>query len=262
MRYLIFLLLSLFLLSPIALANDAIRVPILVYHNFDPVKKGSMTLSTARFEQQLNWLKENGYTVIPMKQLVSYLHGKIATLPAKSVVITDDDGRKSVYTYMLPIVRKYNVPVTLFVYPQIISHAKYALTWEELKALQNTGLFDVEGHTYWHPNFKQEKKHLSQSAYEKLVAVQLVTSKNVIEKKLGTPVTLLAWPFGIHDQYLENQAAKAGYVESFSIAYRDADRSEKAMAMPRYMMVEGQTMKTFAAIVEGRAQGKRKVQHS
>lgn len=158
-------------------ADNGISVPILTYHNFDPSVPGSMTIDTAKFEEQVKWLKDNGYTVIPLQQLVSYLQGKTASIPAKSVVITADDGKKSVYTYMLPIVRKYNVPVTLFIYPSAISNASYALTWEQLKELQKTGLFDIQGHTYWHPNFKQELKRLSATDYEKFVQTQLVKSK-------------------------------------------------------------------------------------
>lgn len=244
--------------SPIASANKAISVPILVYHNFDPSVPGSMTISTQKFEDQLNWLKQNGYTVIPLMQLVNYLKGKAVSIPPKSVVITDDDGRKSVYTYMLPIVRKYHIPVTLFIYPMVISHARYALTWEQLRELQNTGLFNIQDHTYWHPNFKQEKKRLSESAYQKLVYTQLVSSKKVLEKKLGINITLLAWPFGIHDHYLEQEAVKAGYTMAFSIAGHHATQSDNVMAMPRYMIVASQNMKMFAAIIEGHAQGKRR----
>lgn len=247
------LLSSLFLaacvFSPMATANDSVRVPILAYHNFDPSVPGEMTLSPARFEEQLIWLKENGYTVIPLQELVSYLQGKTSSIPEKSVVITADDGRLSVYKYMWPLARKYNVPVTLFIYPTSISNASYAMTWEQLKELQQTGLFDIQGHTYWHPNFKQEKKRLSAAEYQKLVDAQLITSKKIIDKKLGTDITLLAWPFGIYDDYLGQEASKAGYVMAFSIDGKPAQKSEPAMSQPRYMIVAGQSMKTFASIV-------------
>lgn len=262
MRRIIFLLfqvvfLLIFSYTPIVFADSTIGVPILVYHNFDPSKRGSMTISTAKFESQLQWLKVNGYTIIPLMKLVDYLQGKLAVLPQKSIVITVDDGRESIYKYMLPIVRKYQIPVTLFIYPEIISHASYALTWEQLKELQKTGLFTIGGHTYWHPNFKQEKRHLSKDAYQRLVHIQLFNSKKIIEKKLGSPVTLLAWPFGIHDNYLENEAKKAGYIMAFSIHWGNASRTKPVMAEPRYMVVENQSMKTFEAIVEGRMQGKK-----
>jgi peptidoglycan/xylan/chitin deacetylase (PgdA/CDA1 family) len=141
--------------------------------------------------------------------------------------------------------------VTLFIYPQTISQGKHAMTWDELKELQQTGLFDIQGHTYWHPNFKQEKKRLSPAAYDKFVEEQLADSKKILEDKLGSQITLLAWPFGIYDDYLEQAAAKAGYTMAFSIDAHTANKSYRPMAQPRFMIIEGQSMKTFIAIVNG-----------
>ena len=62
---------------------------------------------------------------------------------------------------MLPLARKYNVPVTVFIYPSAISNAKYAMTWDQLRELKRSGLFDFQGHTYWHPNFKRDRKKMT-----------------------------------------------------------------------------------------------------
>lgn len=248
LSYYLFLIATI-LFTHTVFADDTINIPILCYHNFNPTVPSSMTLTPQRFEEQVKWLKDNRFTIIPLKEAVEYLQGKLATLPAKSVVITADDGWQSVYTYMYPLMRKYNIPVTLFIYPNTISQGKNAMTWDELKELQQTGLFDIEGHTYWHPNFKQEKKRLSPPAYDRFVKEQLIKSKTILDEKLNTKVTLLAWPFGIYDNYLEQEAANAGYVMAFSIDARAANRSYRSMAQPRFMIVAGQSMKTFIAIV-------------
>jgi peptidoglycan/xylan/chitin deacetylase (PgdA/CDA1 family) len=232
----------------LTLANASLNIPILCYHNFSPTTPGSMNLTPQKFESQIQWLKDNGYTIISLKDAVEYLQDKRATLPAKSIVVTMDDGWKSVYTYIYPIAKKYNIPVTLFIYPQTISQGKNAMTWDQLKELKNTGLFDIQGHTYWHPNFKQEKKKRSDASYDKFVKEQLVASKRVLEEKLGTKITLLAWPFGIYNPYLEQAAASAGYDMSFTIDALPANRSHRAMAQPRYMIIDAQSMKTFAGI--------------
>lgn len=250
MRKLFALFLTICLFAPAAFSDNTTATPILTYHNFDPSVPGSMTEDTTKFEAQLKWIKDNGYTVIPLKQLVSYLEGKTASVPEKSVVITVDDGKESVYKYMLPIVRKYNIPVTLFIYPSAISNASYAMTWAQLKELQNTGLFDIQGHTYWHPNFKHDKKNMLPADFQKDLDTQLVKSKKVLEQKMGTPVTLLAWPFGIYDNELEQAAQKAGYEMAFSIDGRPASRSENNMAQPRYLIVEGDSMQTFESIIK------------
>ena len=111
-------------LPGLAVADAPVNIPDLCYHNFNPVIPGSMNLTPQRLEEQIKWLKDNGFTIIPLKDAVAYLEGKRTSLPPRPVVITADDGWKSVYTYMVPIVRKYNIPVTLFIYPQTISEGK------------------------------------------------------------------------------------------------------------------------------------------
>ncbi len=248
------ILLTLGLSGGAGTAAEEVSVPVLAYHRFGPTRADSMTVTTPVFEAQMQWLKDNGYTVIPLRTLVNYLLGKGPAPAPKSVVITADDGHKSVYTDMLPIVRKYNIPVTLFLYPSCLSNASYALTYEQVKEMQQTGLFDVQGHTFWHPNFKRDKKKLKPAEYQKLVETQLVKSKMVLDKRLGTNIDLLAWPFGIYDDYLEAEAQKAGYVAAFSIDRRNASKSEKIMEQPRYLMQNGDAVKGFAAIVRGQAQ--------
>lgn len=242
--------------GPVPAADDQVAVPILNYHRFGPKVADGMTVTTPVFESHLKWLKEHGYTVIPLRTLVNYLRGEGPPPPPKSVVITADDAHKTVYTDMYPLVRKYQVPVTLFIYPSAVSNASYCMTWEQLTELKKTGLFDMQSHTFWHPNFKKEKQKLKPEEYQKLVETQLKKSKASLEKRFGSPVDLLAWPFGIYDEELERQAAQAGYVAAFSIDRRHAGKHEKIMAQPRYLMVNGDNLQRFAAIIEGRAQEK------
>lgn len=232
-------------------ANPSIHIPILCYHNFNPTIPGSMNMKPETFENQMNWLEQNGFTIIPLQDAVAYLQGKKDTLPPKSIVVTIDDGWKSVYTYLTPIIKKHHIPVTLFIYPQTISSGKNAMTWDELKELQQTGLFDIQSHTYSHPNFKQEKKRRSADSYQAFVESELVKPKKILDEKLNTHVTLLAWPFGIYNDALEKAAAEAGYEMAFTIDAIPASRSNRAMAEPRYMILESQTFKTFQRIANG-----------
>ena len=83
---------------------------------------------------------------------------------------------------------------------------------------------------------------------------QLLTSKKILQEKLGKPISLLAWPYGIYDKYLENAAANAGYVMAFSIDDERTARTHRKMAEPRFMVVGARSMKAFAAMVSGHAQ--------
>ncbi|MDP1785266.1 MAG: polysaccharide deacetylase family protein [Sulfuricurvum sp.] len=225
------------------------NIPILCYHRFGAEVEGSMMIKDTLFESHLQWLQSHGYSVIPLDTAVKYLKGEIKSVPEKSVVITVDDGHKTVYTDMAPMVKKYHVPVTLFIYPSAISNAKYAMTWDQLRELEATKLFNVGSHMLWHPNFKQEKKKLNQEEYVAFADNQLIKSKSVLEKKMGHKVNNLAWAFGIYDPYLEQQALKAGYSIALTIDRRHANKSEVMMAQPRYLIENSDNIQRFEAIM-------------
>ena len=231
----------------------AAGVPILLYHRLGPTVADSMTMTTATFESHLKYLKENGYTVIPLRRLIDWYQKKAPAPPPKSVVIVEDDAHKTVYSDMLPLVKKYNVPVTVFIYPSAVSNAKYAMTWEQIRELKKTGLFDFQSHTYWHPNFKREKKKLKPADYDKLVETQLKKAKDKIEKEVGTKVDLLAWPFGIYDDQLIQKATAAGYIATFSIERRHATASDSILKLPRYLLIASDNQKALAQVLAGTA---------
>ncbi|MBI5057716.1 MAG: polysaccharide deacetylase family protein [Nitrospirae bacterium] len=255
----VFLLLALVLscLSPAngeskAGSGIAVSVPILLYHRFGPAVADSMTVTTPVFESHLKYLKDNGYTVIPLRQLLEYLVNK-TPLPAKSVVITADDGHRTVYTEMFPLIKKYNIPVTLFIYPSAISNAPYAMTWEQLREMNRSGLIDIQSHSYWHPNFKKDKKKMAPAEYERSVEMQFNKPKDKIGKELGVNVDLLAWPFGIYDDELVRKAGEAGYIAAFTIERRHVTISENIMTLPRYLMVDNDRGRTFEMLLKGSA---------
>ncbi len=227
------------------------KIPVLCYHRFGPEVADSMTIKTSAFAEQLAWLKKSGYTVIPLDTAMRHLKGEKSALPKKPVVITVDDGHKSVYSEMAPLVKKYKIPVTLFVYPSAISNAAYAMSWDQLRELEGTKFFRVESHTYWHPNFKIEKKKLSREEYEKFVDKQLAGAKKKLEERMGHEVKYLAWVFGIYDDELEAKAAQAGYAAALTIDRAHASSAKKLTSQPRYMVVSTHDIKAFARMVDG-----------
>jgi hypothetical protein len=120
----VYVLLIAFLLTlPVGLARGAepdsqgVVVPILLYHRLGPEVADSMTVKTSVFASHLEYLQANGYTVIPLRRLIAYIAGEVPPPPAHSVVITADDGHKSVFTDMFPLVKRYHIsPRDHFIY--------------------------------------------------------------------------------------------------------------------------------------------------
>jgi peptidoglycan/xylan/chitin deacetylase (PgdA/CDA1 family) len=226
-------------------------VPILLYHRFGPVVADGMTVTTTLFESHLKFLRETGYAVISLKELMGMVLGKGIPAGSRYVVLAADDAHRSVYTEAFPLLKKYRMPMTIFAYPSAVSNAPYAMTWDQLRELKASGLCDVQSHTFWHPNFKKEREKLPPAEFEKLVHLQLAKSKQRLEKELGEKVDLLAWPFGLFDPWLMDQAAKAGYAAAFSIERRPMTRRDHLMALPRYLLTDRDRGRAFEVIVNG-----------
>jgi len=259
MKTAITILLSVLVLifSPFGLlpAWGSLQVPILLYHRFGPVASDGMTVTTTLFESHLKYLRDNGYRVIPLRELVDHYLGKRGAPSPHSVVVTVDDGHISVYSDMFPLVRRYQCPVTLFIYPSAISNASYAMTWGQLRELKETGMFDLQSHTFWHPNFKKDKKRLMPADYESFVSAQLKKSKDKLEKELNNKVDMLAWPFGIYDDELVHRAKEAGYVATYTMERHPANSLDKVMALPRYLMTNGNSGRTWTTILTDSPRG-------
>lgn len=242
--------LALFVLCCSLIAGDAtdVHVPVLLYHRLGP-RPGSTTVTTSVFREQMKLIRDRGYHVIRLRELIDYLVGKGPPPSPKSVVLTADDGHGSIYSDMYPIVKEYTFPVTLFIYPSAISRARWAMTWDELRTLQDSGLFDIQSHTYWHPNFQHEKEGKSPADYSKFVDWQFRRSKDVLTDKLQKPVDLLAWPFGIYDQWLMTEAAKDGYIAAFTIVPHPVNRRDNMMALPRFVVTDSDRGERFVKLL-------------
>lgn len=235
----------LFLLSlaPSTVLGDAVapsppRVLILVYHRFANERLDSMTVRTETFRAQLRAIDAAGYRIVPLADVVRWHAGETGAIPSRAVAITIDDGHRSVYDVLRPLLAQHPVPVTLFIYPSAISNASYAMTWDQLRALDRLGWVEIESHTYWHPNFRTERARRTPDEFRRFVSWQLSRSRERIEAETGKPVRLLAWPFGIHDAETAELAVREGYFAAFTLDAQPVRVADPAMALPRYLMTD------------------------
>ena len=211
-------------------------VPVLAYHRFGVQAVDSMTIRLSTFDAHLAVLHDLRCQVVSMQALIEWLT-RGQQLPDRAVVLTADDGHRSQFEHMAPRLRSFAWEVTLFVYPSAISNASYAMTWDQLRSLQAGG-FRIESHTFWHPNFAQERQRLAPAAFELFARDQLRLSREKLQRELGQPVRLLAWPFGVSDPLVQQVARDTGYEAAFSLGNRHTLRSDDRFALPRYLVTE------------------------
>lgn len=244
------------MMSP-AEAQKPAGIPILAYHRFDPAIAGPTTVTRRAFTSQLAWLAQHGFRIVRLRDAVTELKAPTATAVSKEAVITVDDGHRSVYTILFPLIRKLDIPVTLFIYPSAIGRASYALTWDQLREMQATGLVDVQSHTYWHPDFNAERRHRKPADFQHFVDDQLRRSKAVLEAHLGKPVDMLAWPYGIVAPDLEVAARNAGYAFAFAYEGGPAKAGADLLALPRIPVADATRGERLVAQRIVRSEGRR-----
>ena len=189
-------------------------VPILAYHNFSKSSANKMVVSESAFEEQMKFLKENGYSVITLDQLLDFLDFK-EQIPEKSVVITIDDGWKSNIDITFPILKKYGFPATLFVYTDFIG-GKKALTWKQIKKLEEDG-FDIQCHTKTHRNLTKLKREEPFNEYFRSLQIEISQPKRVIKSKLNKECIYLAYPYGTTNNLVIALLKRHGYRAAFTV---------------------------------------------
>ncbi len=247
MRLVIFVLAL--LLAPPAWAETA-SVSILTYHRFNPHgSPGATTVSTPVFAAQMARIAERGIPVVALRAVVA---GE--GLPARAVAITADDGHRSVYTEMFPILKRHGFHATLFLNPPGLGQGSY-LRWEEIAEMVASGLVDCEPHTTSHPHFPTEQARRTKEDYAQFVARELTAPRQALAARLGGAKDLLAWPFGVHDAELEAAAAAAGYRAAFALGGRAAPAGAPRFAIPRYQVYEADLGAPFDAVLNGVPRG-------
>jgi peptidoglycan/xylan/chitin deacetylase (PgdA/CDA1 family) len=190
-------------------------IPILTYHRFAENCSSPLCMPTKTFELQMRYLKENGYHVITAEELVAFLEYRQG-LPQKSVLITMDDGYRSVYNIAYPILKKYGFKATLFIYTSFVGVSKMAITWDQLKEMQTNG-FTIGSHTIYHSDLTNPKGGESEQEHIVRLKEELNGSKKIIDQKLGQDTYFLAYPFGYYDQRSIQMAKEAGYKLAMSV---------------------------------------------
>ena len=140
-------------------------VPVLMYHEFvtqEDLDSGiafdEYAIYYHEFEHDLQWLQQNGYTTITVRELAQYLNGQ-GEMPEKPVILTIDDGKLGVYKNAFPLLQKYNMKAVLAVIgieihtaseaPELRSEspAPYC-TWAELAEMSASGHVEIASHSY------------------------------------------------------------------------------------------------------------------
>jgi biofilm PGA synthesis lipoprotein PgaB len=199
-------------------------------------------LDTQDLIRHFSWLKENGYHPVSLQQIVDARKGR-ASLPEKAVLLTFDDGYKSVYTKVFPLLKQFDFPAVIAIVGDwietpagmqveygdgLLSRTEF-VNWDEVREMIASGLVEVASHShgmhkgilanpqgslipaaisryYW----PQKPGYETDSEYAARVKDDLKRSADLIERKTGVRPRAMVWPYGAYNLITAEWAAEAG----------------------------------------------------
>jgi peptidoglycan/xylan/chitin deacetylase (PgdA/CDA1 family) len=215
--------------------SDKKEVIIIMYHQISENSNlwGDYVIPTSLLKSDFEYLKENSYTPVKIKDVLDFCDGK-KDLPEKSVIITFDDGQRSFLTKVVPLLEEYNYPAVVNIVGSLVdlytengeTDDRYAyLNWNDIKILSENPLVEIGHHSY---NFHSlgYRKGMgkiygeSNSAYTEIMKTDIEKLNEELLSNIGYAPYILAYPYGIKNDTLSELVKAEGF--SVTLTCREA----------------------------------------
>jgi peptidoglycan/xylan/chitin deacetylase (PgdA/CDA1 family) len=192
-----------------ALYGPCVHLPVLMYHHIQSRdaakadKQTNLTVYTDVFQSQMQYLKSKNYNTVTMNDLVNFFDAG-TPVPAKSILLTFDDGYQDFYTDAYPILSAQGYRATMFVPTGLMQNPDY-LTWDEISGMNASVLF--ANHTWSHANIG--------GSTEKMKYEISTADSQLSQYGLNIPKTF-AYPYGFDSSQAETYLNSLGYKAAFT----------------------------------------------
>lgn len=240
-------------------------IPVLTYHHIlrdeenTRFRHTSTTTSVRAFSNQMTWLRDMGYTTLTMYQLEGYVRNNI-NLPARAVVITFDDGLKSVSRYTYPILKQYGFKATAFIISSRIK--RHPQKWDpkslqfmsvsELNAIRD--VFDFQSHTHFlHRVDRLHHPILLSRSYHNIL-FDFERSRRALAQ-FNPHVLYLSYPFGGYDAKAVKAAGAAGFHMAVTTVKGKVKPGDNPFLLKRLYILRTDSLETMARLISNQPQG-------
>jgi len=206
---------------------DSALVPIIMYHRvYDYQSKGEHNISPIELEEDFRYLQEKGYNTVLMQDLIDFVYNNIP-LPEKPIVLTFDDGNRSDYEVLFPLLNKYDLKAVLSIIgkstdecsaPEQQGIRQPHLTWEQIEEMANSSLVEFQNHSYNLHGVNGSLKRSSETteAYQTRFKDDLLKLQTIMNEKIGLEPTTFTYPFGKISKESYASLIEAGFKSSLS----------------------------------------------
>lgn len=198
--------------TPVHAADSAV---VFMYHRFGEDRFPATSVRMDAFEAQLNWLAENNFEVIDLRQLLAFLSDG-GELPERAVVLTIDDAYATIHSRAWPLLRERNWPFTIFVATEPVDDG-YSdfLSWSQLREMAEAGV-TIANHGAGHQHLATPRDGDTDASRTEWVRVDLLTGASRLEAELGDTGAVIdgvfAYPFGEYDTVVAAIVEDLGWI--------------------------------------------------
>ncbi|WP_213715192.1 polysaccharide deacetylase family protein [Cedecea lapagei] len=234
-------------------------IPVLTYHHIlrdeenTRFRHTSTTTSVVAFSNQMTWLRDMGYTTLTMYQLEGYLRNRM-NLPARSVVITFDDGLKSVYRYAFPILKQYGFKATAYIISSRIK--RHPQPWNpkslqfmsisELEAIQS--VFDIQSHTHFLHRVDNYRRPILLSRSYHNILFDFEHSRRALSQ-FNPHVLYLSYPFGGYNDIAVKAANDAGFHMAVTTVRGKVKPGDNPFLLKRLYIMRTDSLETMSRTI-------------
>lgn len=207
-----------------------------MYHRFGESKYPSTNIQTAQFIGHLNFLEENDFHVWPLREIIQHLRSQ-SPIPDKTIAITIDDAYASVYQVAFPILKKRNLPFTVFVATDPVDYKNPGyMGWKQLREMVKSGV-DIENHSRTHEHFVDQKKNESRFEWLQRIENDVLYASRRIHDELNIKPKFFAYPYGEYNLPVAAILENLGYI---SFGQHSGPLGEKSNMnfLPRFPLSE------------------------
>ncbi len=222
------LIVLVYIFSMISVMGEG-KVFVLAFHTFLGNEKIDLDIDTKKLKLEMEELQKQGFKFVSMEEVK-----KNSIYGNKNLLITIDDGHKTVLKAYNEVLKPMKIKPVLGIYPEIIGISKSFMTWEDIINLSNDGVY-IATHGYRH--LKMNDKLYKEN--KKLFEEEIVKSKQIIKEKIGKDVDTFIYPYGIKSKIAKDYLKKSGYKYAFTINWGTVvlpiNKNGDLFELPRYM---------------------------
>lgn len=178
------------------------------------------------------WLREHGYQPVSLSAIVASRNGG-PPLPPKAILLTFDDGYKSTYSRVFPLLKLFRYPALIALvgdwlrveddgmvdYDGNALPRNHFITWQEVREMVDSGLVEVASHSHHlhrgllgNPQgnrqpaaitreyYREPQRYEDDAQYTQRLRDDLARSTKLIERHTGQRPRAMVWPYGAYNR--------------------------------------------------------------